>query len=263
MKLIPTLGRNAMLMAGLSLLFFSCSKDEPNLAADQALSQTELNTILENDQISGAVDNVLADVYANDNTGAKNAQQCYEGAYTDTGFTVTFNNCALNGTDNMNGTVTVVYANQGESAAFTATYTDFYVGDVKLNGTRTFTIDGNSNQSSVAFTVESNMTATYPDGSENTSSGTKTLQITFGDSLETTTIAVSGNWTVGVDGNTYSVEVTQELTGNFACSHLLSGLLKVNKNGLMVTVDFGDGECDDLADIIYPDGTKVPVSMDS
>ena len=37
--------------------------------------------------------------------------------------------------------------------------------------------------------------------------------------------------------------------------------MSLNKNGLNVTVDFGDGTCDDLATLTYPDGTMEEISL--
>ena len=106
---------------------------------DPELTQAELMTILDADAISGSADSILAELYASNNSqSGKSSPGCYEAIYSETGFTVTFNNCVLNGTDNANGTVTVIYGLEPGTASFTATYEDFYVGDVKLNGTRSF-----------------------------------------------------------------------------------------------------------------------------
>ncbi|MBC2840556.1 hypothetical protein [Robiginitalea sp. SC105] len=56
------------------------------------------------------------------------------------------------------------------------------------------------------------------------------------------------------DGNTYTVNVTSPLTGNFECTYLVSGVMIVGKNGLSMTVDFGDGSCDNEAILTYPNG---------
>ncbi len=110
------------------LLMTSCSEDQENAVNEVELTQTELRTIMETDAVSGSADSILADLYASGNSqSGRNAPECYEVTYTETGFTAVFNNCVLNGTDNANGTVTVVYSTEPGTAAFTATYVDFYV----------------------------------------------------------------------------------------------------------------------------------------
>lgn len=264
MKILTGFGKRYFLAAITGLLVLSCStdNDEVNPPEGQELTQAELKTILEADEISGAVDSILAEVYMNDGSGAKSAPECYDAVYSETGFTVTFNNCVLNETDNANGTLDVVYDNDGQSASFTATYTDFYVGTIQLNGTRTFTFIGNMEQNSYSFSVSSEMTATFADETSIAENGTKTVVLTLGETLESSTVEVSGNWTVVHDGNTYSVEVTDTLEGNFSCAYLVSGIMDVNKNGLAISVDFGDGSCDDVATVIYPNGARQDVTME-
>ncbi len=239
-----------------ALMATSCSTDNENTNTGEEFTQAELKTILETDEITGAVDMALAEIYADDSRNAKGSNECYETVYTETGYTATFNNCVLNTTDNINGTLTVVYEAGTQEAAFTATFTDFYVGDIKVNGSRTYSIGANSEQNAIEFSVTSNIELIMSDDTIIEENGTKTVVFTFGETLESSSIAISGSWTLEVDGNTYVVEVTEDLIGNFGCDKLVSGLLYIGKNGLAVTIDFGDGNCDDMAEIVYPDDSR-------
>jgi hypothetical protein len=256
------LGLGYLLAFSLMVLGFSSCSTDGELDPEQQLSQAELKTILESDDISGAADTVLADLFINDGASGKSAPDCHVAEYTDTGYVVTFNNCVLNGTDNANGSLTVVYGTEQETASFTATFDGFYVGEVELNGSRNYTFNGNVEQNSYSFSVSSQMTATMADGTEIAENGTKIFGITFGETFESTIFTIEGNWTLVVDGNTYAVEVNDALQGNLVCAHLVSGTMDISKNGLEVTVDFGDGSCDDIATIIYPNGATEDVSLD-
>lgn len=241
----------------------SCSEDA--MPGDgEALTAAELHTVLSVDEVSGVTDSALADLYAT-TTGkmgsAFKMNECYTAEYTDTGFVATFNNCVLNGTDNVNGTVTVTYEMGTETASFTATYVDFYVGTVKLNGTRTFVANTNGDQNSISFTVTSDMTVEMEDGSVISEAGTRSFSFTFGADLASTTYSISGNWTVMAEGNTYAVETLEALAGNAACGYVTSGSMVVSKNGLAVTVDFGNGDCDDKATLIYPNGATEEITL--
>ena len=247
----------------LTLTFFqSCSEDAKS-ENEQELTQAELKTIMETDDITSVADNALAELFADNGSGGKSAKtnECYSAEYSETGFVATFNNCVLNGTDNVNGTLTVTYEVGNESASFTATYEDFYVGTIKINGTRSFVINGNTDQNSVSFTVTSDVSVELENGSTISENGTKTFVFTFGASLLESTFSISGNWTVQAEGNTYAVGTVDDLQGNFSCEHLTSGSMVVSKNGLAVTVDFGDGECDDKAVVIYPNGATEEITL--
>jgi hypothetical protein len=248
----------------IAVFSIGCSTDNENdnPGGEQALTKADLKTILEADKIAGVADDVLAEIYAGDPSSAKEVP-CYETAYTETGYTATFNNCVLNGTENVNGILTVEYASGTQAAAFTATFTDFYVGENKVNGTRAYSISSNSTENAIEFTVVSDLEVTLADQSVLSENGTKTVVFTFGDTLETSTFAIGGNWTVEVDGNTYAVEVTDTLVGNLGCANLVSGNMIVSKNGLAVTVDFGEGSCDAMATIIYPNEATEEVNLNN
>ncbi len=242
--------------------FQSCSEDA--MSGDgEAITSAELQTILTTDDIAGAADTALAELFAGNTAKSAVAKEgeCYSAEYTETGFVATFNNCVLNGTENVNGTVTVTYEVGEEASSFTASYEDFYVGSIKINGTRSFEISANSEQASVSFTVVSDMSVEMEDGAVITENGTKTFGITFGDTLESTVFSLSGSWTVVADGNTYTVETLEDLEGNASCEYMTTGTMTVSKNGLAVTVDFGNGDCDDVATIIYPNGATEEISL--
>ena len=251
------------LIATVLLGFQSCSEDA--MPGDgEGLTQAELQTIMTTDEVAGSADAAIADLFAS-STGKSAStfklSDCYTAEYTDTGFVATFNNCVLNGTDNINGTVTVTYEMGTETATFTATYVDFYVGTIKLNGTRTFVANANADQNSMSFTVTSDMSVEFEDGSVISEAGTRTFTFIFGADLASTVYTISGSWTVEADGDTYAVETLEDLEGNTSCAYVTSGSMVVSKNGLAVTVDFGNGDCDDKATLIYPNGATEEITL--
>ncbi|PWL38911.1 hypothetical protein DKG77_11800 [Flagellimonas aquimarina] len=256
---------HTLLLASFAFLFLqSCSEDGITSENDVELTQTELQNILETDEAAGAVDSVLAELFANSAVAGKSsnkANDCYSAEYSQTGFVVTFNNCVLNGTENINGSLTVTYQVGNETAAFTATYADFYIGDIKVNGTRNYVLTSSLEQNTISFTVTSEMSIEMEDESIISESGTKTFSFTFGETLETSVFSLSGNWQVQANGNTYIVETVNDLTGNLTCANLTGGSMLVAKNGLIITVDFGDGTCDNLATITMPNGNTQEVTL--
>ncbi|WP_164674098.1 hypothetical protein [Maribacter litoralis] len=259
MKNLTSYLKKGILLSGVLLMAYSCSDDDTT-AEEVTLTQTELKAVLETDEITGGIDLALYELSSNNgSTGKSTSNECYSAVYSDTGYVATFNNCVLNGTENVNGTLSVTYDQQGETGSFTASYDDFYVGEIKINGTRSFSFSTNSNDSAITFQVTSEMTVEMEDGSIISDSGTKSTTIAFND---TTTYSIEGSWTVVFEGNTYNVNVNNALTSEISCSYVSSGDMDVSKNGLSVNVDFGDNTCDNIALLTYPNGVEEEITLE-
>lgn len=253
-----------ILLSGLALLVFNCSKDDSNpLVEQQQVSSTEVKTILETDDLSSATDKVVTDLFQNGQS-AKSSRlvDCYIAEFTDTGFSVTFDNCSVEGSENITGSLSVSYKEGEESTSFIATYTNLSIGDYTINGTRSFTMNSSSGNENVSFTIVSDMTIELKDGSLIEEMGSKTFAIVFdSENFENSALTIDGDWTVKANGNTYSVNITTPLEITFGCEYAGKGVMVLNKNGLIVDVDLGNGTCDDLATLTYPDGTKEEITL--
>lgn len=261
MKIVTdTLKKLAFLVTGL-LLFYSCS-DDAETNNDVVLTQTDVQAVLETDNITGGIDVALFELYnAAGTTGKTQSNECYSAQYTDTGYIATFNNCVLNGTENINGTLTVTYNASSEQGSFSASYDDFYVGDIKINGTRSYVLSADTEGNSVSFEITSELTVEMADGSIISDDGNRSFTLTFGDSAETTTYSIAGTWTVVYEGNTYNVTVNAPLTSSVTCGYIAEGDMTVSKNGLTVNVDFGDSTCDNVATVTYPNGVEEEITL--
>lgn len=239
--------------------FQSCSKDaEMDLMSDGAeLTQTELRTILEADSYTGLMDEVVMDlIEKNGATPAKIADEdCYEINYTESGFRAEFGNCVLNTTENVNGVLDVTFSESLGNTSFTVNYSGFFVGAVELSGTRIIEIS-HSGETNIDLVVQSDMTVVLPEGTVLTEKGTKALQIKLGNTLESSSFGLTGNWTVSNGFATYAVDIREPLLGNLGCSYAVTGLMNIEKNGLEIGVSFGDGACDNEVTLIYPNGAR-------
>lgn len=255
-----------ILLSSILFFAFSCSNDKEDvLNLDQEITSTEIRTILEIDDLSSVADDVVTQIFQDDLTGKRTSKpnDCYEVDYSDTGYTVVFTNCALEGVENIvNGSLAVTYVVGEETSAFTATYTNFMVGGIEINGTRSFTITGNTDANSITFTIVSDMSIKLENGSLLQESGSKTFAVVFDtENINNSRLTIEGNWTVKVDEDTYLINVTSALQTYFNCTYISKGTMNLNKNGLQISVDFGDGTCDDIAELMYPDGTKEEISL--
>ncbi len=252
-----------LFVSAMTLVVSSCSNDaEDPVGPDTALLPTEVKTILEIDGISSAADDVVRELFnANQSGMTAKSEACYQAMYSDTGFTVSFDNCSPDENGELyNGTLSVVYGTDSDSFAYTINFDNLIIGDIALDGTRSFSFDAQQDNS-IVFEVTSDMMVTMADGAVNSEKGSKTFAIVFDDELGQGMLSLEGDWIVKLNDNTYTVSVPQLLEANFGCDYIGKGLMLLNKNGLEVSVDFGDGGCDDIAELAYPDGTKENISL--
>lgn len=247
------------------LFVFSCSNDDENtLISEQTVSSTEVKTILDTDTHSSVLDEVITDLFESSASGkSSKTDDCYVTEYSSTGYSVTFDDCSVNGSDNITGSLTVTYEIGEESNTYTATFNNIATGGIVINGTRSFTLTSDSEDANVTFNIVSDMRIKLADDSVIEELGSKNFTFTFNaTSLETSSLTIDGNWTVKSDGNTYIVNITTPLKSSyFNCTYIGEGVMSLNKNGLGVIVDFGDGTCDDIAELTYPNGTTEEISL--
>ncbi len=262
MRSLAVSTKRLMALCFLSMLVFSCSKDAENpLEVNGTITETEVKTVLDIDQVSGVTDQLVNEIFqAGDSAKNLNLTDCYQADYTDTGFKVTFENCSVDNSENLNGTISAVYEIGMNTSNVVVTFTNLMVGDIAINGTRAFSFSS-ENTENITFNITSDLVITMADGAVIKEKGNKVVGILFDGSFENGVITLDGQWTVEADGNTYVVEVTSLLETPFGCTYVSKGSMTLAKNGLQVSVDFGDGTCDDMATLTYPDGTTQEYSL--
>lgn len=73
--------------------------------------------------------------------------------------------------------------------------------------------------------------------------------------------SITGNWeTTFSNGFSRSGEVTEALIKKLNCRFLVSGRVVITQDGLTGALDFGDGECDALATLIF-EGVEYPIIL--
>ncbi|WP_405414758.1 hypothetical protein [Maribacter sp. Asnod1-A12] len=260
MKYLKWIFKKPIILITVVVFGYSCS-DDNTVNEEVSLTQSDLKAVLEIDEITNGVDLALFNLNTNaESTGKSYSFDCYSAVYSETGYVATFNNCVLNGTENVNGELTVTYNLEDQSGSFTVSYDDFYIGDVKINGSRSFAFTSNIDSSAITFAVTSDMIAEMEDGSIISDNGVRATTLIFGE--VTTTSSITGNWTVQYKGNTYNVTVNNALTSAIICSYVSGGDMDLTKNGLTVNVDFGDSTCDDIAMLTYPNGVVEEITLE-
>lgn len=246
-----------------TVLFYSCSDDNNQMVEDNfALNAKDLQTVLETYTIIGAADNLLTSLFVQNGATGKSdsSNDCYTTQDTDTGYILTFVTCNLDGQD-VRGVIEVTYDLESEIPSFTATYSDFYINETKIDGSRVFLFDGETNGSNLTFSVTSDMDLVLADGTLATENGTRFFGFIIADSLADIAVTLNGDWNLTVGNDLYTAAITDTLETKLACDYISKGQLSFDKNGLTVLVDFGDGTCDSKASITYPNGVTQQVSL--
>lgn len=165
--------------------------------------------------------------------------------------------CPLPNGNVLKGVIIMSFAYQPEATSHTVTYTfvNFYHNAIKFNGTKTFTrVMGTSTanpNTHPIFTMNMEMTATLPNGEEVTRVGTRTREIIEGYNTPIwldNIYQITGNWTTTFpSGAVQTSTITTPLRIRMNCNHIVRGIITIVRNNNTATLDYGDGECDNIA----------------
>lgn len=157
-------------------------------------------------------------------------------------------------------TLTDRYRNPG--SVLTVQPQNYYVNDVKVDGTKTIMNNGLNANGNYEFTVDVvNGKLTYTDNTSTTWSSTRTNEWVEGDTTTLFTHGIAGICDdvylitgsangINRNGLAYTVNITSPLRKDICCRWLVSGNLELSPTGLATRyIDFGSGVCDNKATI--------------
>ncbi|MCX6292413.1 MAG: hypothetical protein NT126_11720 [Bacteroidetes bacterium] len=136
------------------------------------------------------------------------------------------------------------------------TFNNYFVNNRHIEGTRTITNNGNNAAGHLNWTVDAqNMRVTRPNGTYHTWNSLRTREMIAGDTLlfhpadDVYSITGSSNGS-NSNGNTCSAVITTALIKRGNCHWIVSGTVDITPSNRPVrTLDFGSGNCDDLATV--------------
>jgi hypothetical protein len=163
------------------------------------------------------------------------------------------------------GVITIIvtdrYLKQG--SVRTITFNNFYVNDFKIEGTKTVINEGRNDDGFMYFTVElTGGKVITPAGKEITHEFSRTRTWIDGELTKRwrwdDVYLIEGEST-GVNrfGKTYSRTITTPLMAATACRWIMSGTIEIQpEDRSLILLNFGNGECDDVATITVNGETK-------
>lgn len=142
-------------------------------------------------------------------------------------------------------------------------FEDFYFDDNKLEGVKTVLNTGLNDAGNITFTKKlSGGKISYADGTSMSWDCEKQSELIeggdtfiFADNIWSVTGKGSG---VNIDGNNYTMNITSALIYKNGCFYPVSGIITIETDEEETkTIDYGDGECDNLITVTVGDTSEV------
>lgn len=155
------------------------------------------------------------------------------------------------------GKVIVTYSGGGyftPGASWVITFDNYFVNGRHVEGTRSVTNNGFNTSGNMNWSINAvNMKVTRPDGSWRTWNSQRTREMIqgYGDSLYVNDIyKVNGTAnSTNNSGDVFSAVISDLIRDN-SCYWITSGTIAITPaSGIVRTIDFGNGSCDDLATV--------------
>ena len=268
-----------LLMA--TMAFVSCNKeDSPKIDEGESFDLAELKASDETDLISEEVLNIGEDVYASDEI-ATTSKALYRSDYLPDCVTITTvvtsttkektidfgEGCELPNGNVLSGIIYLSYLKDMEMATKTLSISleNFKFDGVAVEGSASverLRSNGNGNPQADAVI---DFSAEWPDGATAGFTGNRTRVWIegygtgfWGDNV----FLISGTKTyTGKLGNTLMKETITPLRREWSCRFIVSGILEISRNDHTASLDFGDGSCDAIGWLTYPNGDPAEILL--
>lgn len=275
-----------LLALTLSVVFFSCSKqdkdDNVNFSPDEAQVNAKID--VSNDDVSDIVEGQFEATAANPTSGkstetvavaATNLPACVNitrlpapGTPITAGTLVTktvdfgTTGCPMPNGNILKGKIIITFTFNPNATSHVINYefVNFYHNAIKFDGnktfTRTMTAATAASPSHPIVVMTMDMTATFPDGRVFTRVGTRTREIIEGFStpiFSDNVYRITGTWTTTRPNTSVQTStITTPLRVKMACIAvnkplIVAGVISFERNNQIATLDYGNGDCDNLA----------------
>lgn len=169
------------------------------------------------------------------------------------------------------GVVTITMSDTilNEGAVYTITFSDMIMGRKTVDRTVTLTNLGTNDDGSQVFSYEMTSTTTFEKNDETfvivrELTGIRTWLAGFDTpGHEDDIFLKEGSGTITVnDSLTFTKEIVEAILIDRSCKYPLSGIVEITKGDEVMSIDYGTGECDNLA-LVTKDGVSEEIELDS
>lgn len=175
--------------------------------------------------------------------------------------------CELRNGNFVSGKIIMTYERDPEAASKMITYSfeGFYFNRKNVEGGGSILRERSNENGNPQSTKIFDVTVTWPDGLFASKIGEKVREMIEGQSTTAwgdNVFLITGNWTfTRRNGNVLSAKIIKELRRELACKFLVSGTIELSKNLDTAILDYGDGECDDLATVSVNGGERREIHL--
>ncbi|WP_028890052.1 hypothetical protein [Tenacibaculum ovolyticum] len=256
------------------LVFASCESND-TVSLDEVSIEEVLNVVLADD-ISAEIDAVVEDDSTENNLESKgttvvsNHPSCVQRTSEDTanGKIVTLDfgdGCIGRRGKEFAGKIIIEYVKTDDNFSKTLSFENFMVEGNTIEGGKSIVkIKENLNGNPQA-TFNVDITITLESGDEIIKKGTKVKEKIAGadtDDRGDDVYSISGNWeSIDKNGVVKTATITTNLIREWACRYIVSGVIEIAKDGTEVTLNFGDGTCDNVATITDVNGVSKEITL--
>ena len=146
---------------------------------------------------------------------------------------------------------------------------NYYVNENKVEIDRTVTNQGPNTNGNLVFTVESSRKVTFTDGSTSSSTANKIREWLEGADtprdFSDDVYKVTGTGThISKRGIQYDATTLTPLIRKVSCHQFVRGQVRIVRQGdrdRFGTIDFGNGECDDVATVTLDNGRTYTINL--
>ncbi|MBT8384877.1 MAG: hypothetical protein KJO83_04100 [Bacteroidia bacterium] len=175
--------------------------------------------------------------------------------------------CELRNGNFVSGKIMLVYENDPEAASRMITYAfeNFYFNRKNVEGGGSILRERSNENGNPQSTKTFDITVTWPDGLFASKEGVKMREWiegydthAWGDNV----FLITGHWKfVKKDGTELTASIIEALRRELACKFIVSGIVELSKNENNAVLDYGDGECDDLATVSINGGEEREIHL--
>jgi hypothetical protein len=281
------------LVLTLSILVIGCSKkdseDNEKFTADEVAMNAKID--MANEDVQNIVESEFEATAANASTARLSSQNATSalpacaivtrvpafGTQPTVGQLVTktinfgTTGCTMPSGNVLKGKIIISFTFNPGALTHTITYQfdGFFHNAIRFDGNRTFTRTMNAatatSPSHPVVVMNMNMTATFPNGNTATRIGTRTREIVEGFATASTLDniwKITGSWvTTFQNGVAQTATITTPLIVRFNCPRIVGGAITFVRNGNTAILDYGNGDCDNLASVSINGGASVTITL--
>lgn len=264
----------------LSMLSISCNKDDSNSRSTMSVEEATANTKMDiaNDDVCKIVEDQLGEEDGISGRGTTGTQgflpSCavitripvsgtpiVEGTVITKTIDFGTTGCPLPNGNILKGKIIITFTYQPTATSHTINYefVGFYHNAILLEGSKSFTrimsVASAGAPSHPIITMNLDMTATFASGKTYHRIGTRVREIVAG--YETSILLdnvynVTGSWTTTFPNTTVqNSTISTPLVVKLSCANIVDGVITSTRNGNTATLDYGNGDCDNLAVFTY------------